>query len=313
MSWYNAGTFFLLFLDLHSIPQLREQFLSYLTVQRRLAKNTVHAYQSDLEHFESFLKKDAITTLQGITKQHIQHFFQDCHEHGISSRSNARRLAALRSFFSYLTMQGYLPANPVIEIDTPKLGKYLPKALNHEEITRLLTKPSALTPLNVRNWVMLHLLYATGLRVSELVNLPVAGCNTTNQHLRVTGKGNKERLVPFDNQTAEYLAEYLTTYRPHLLKNKVSNTLFLSNRGRAMTRTRFWQILRETALANGIHKELSPHMLRHSFATHLLAGGADLRSVQMMLGHSDIATTQIYTHVDTERLKMVHKRFHPRS
>lgn len=209
-------------------------------------------------------------------------------------------------------MQGYLPANPVIEIDAPKLGKSLPKALNHEEITRLLTRPSALTPLNVRNWVMLHLLYATGIRVSELVNLPVAGCNITNQHLRVTGKGNKERIVPFDTHTADYLGEYLTTYRPHLLKNKATNTLFLSNRGKAMTRNRFWQILRETALTNGISKELSPHMLRHSFATHLLAGGADLRSVQMMLGHSDIATTQIYTHVDAERLKTIHRRFHPR-
>ncbi|PIE59098.1 MAG: recombinase XerD [Desulfobulbus propionicus] len=300
------------FLNQHPFPILREQFLTYLTVQRRLALNTVTAYGSDLERFEFFLTSRSIANLQHIDKQSIQLFFQDCHKQGISSRSNARRLAALRAFFSYLTMQGYVTNNPLMEIDAPKLGKSLPKALHHEEIARLLTRPTVASPLNMRNWVMLHLLYATGLRVSELVNIPVAGCNMTNLHLRVTGKGNKERIVPFDNQTAEYLGEYISQYRPLLLKNKVNNTLFLSNRGKAMTRNRFWQILRETALKNGISKELSPHMLRHSFATHLLAGGADLRSVQMMLGHSDIATTQIYTHVDAERLKTIHQRFHPR-
>ena len=176
----------------------------------------------------------------------------------------------------------------------------------------MLAPPAKKTPLVLRNYAMLHLLYATGIRVSELVNLPVNGCSISSGHVRILGKGNKERMVPFHTAAGETIQDYLDRARSIILKNRPSPYLFVSNRGRAMTRNRFWQITREMATAAGISKKVSPHTLRHSFATHLLAGGADLRSVQMMLGHADIATTQIYTHVDTSRLKSIHQRFHPR-
>lgn len=175
-----------------------------------------------------------------------------------------------------------------------------------------MTLPAKKPPLILRNYAMLHLLYATGIRVSELVNLPVNGCSISSGHVRILGKGNKERMVPFHATAGEIIQDYLDGGRSVLLKNRPSPVLFVSNRGKAMSRNRFWQIIREMATAAGISKKVSPHTMRHSFATHLLAGGADLRSVQMMLGHADIATTQIYTHIDTSRLKSMHQRFHPR-
>jgi len=288
-------------------------FLRHLTIQRRLAKNTVAAYGADLRAFLRFLARPEPPLPDEVGKEEVQQFFQHCHQRRISARSNARRLAALRAFFLFLEKQGVLTANPLEEIDGPKTGRNLPKALTLAEVDTLLRPLASPTPLALRNAAMLHLLYASGLRVSELVTLPVSSCNLANGHLRVVGKGNKERVVPFSATAGERVREYLERGRPLLLKGRPSPMLFCSNRGGAMTRVRFWQIIRETALATGITKEISPHMLRHSFATHLLAGGADLRSVQMMLGHSDIATTQIYTHVDTDRLKKVHRRFHPRS
>lgn len=180
------------------------------------------------------------------------------------------------------------------------------------DVTALLQAPQQTPPLVLRNYAMLHLLYATGLRVSELVNIPVYNCSLAGNHVRVIGKGNKERMVPFAEVTGQRLTEYMEKGRPLILKGRSANPLFITNRGNAMTRNRFWQIIREIAQSAGIKKEVSPHMLRHSFATHLLAGGADLRAVQMMLGHADIATTQIYTQIDTSRLKSIHQRFHPR-
>ncbi|MGD9950195.1 MAG: site-specific tyrosine recombinase XerD [Desulfobulbus sp.] len=291
----------------HSL-ELLHRFLQYLTLQRRLAANTVAAYEADLR---SFLRYQHGTVVE-VTREQVQQYFHHCHTHQISARSNARRLAALRAFFQFLLQQGDLTINPLDDIDTPKIGQSLPKVLSETEVNALLQKPTAPTLLAMRNHVMLHLLYASGLRVSELVNLPITSCNLTTGHLRILGKGNKERIVPFSATAGEILREYLEQIRPILLKGKASPFLFCSNRGKAMTRHRFWQIIREVALTAGITKEISPHILRHSFATHLLAGGADLRSVQMMLGHTDISTTQIYTHVDTGRLKSIHRRFHPR-
>jgi len=211
-----------------------------------------------------------------------------------------------------LNSQGYVSNNPVADIDPPKIGRSLPNALSVAEVDSILALPEKITPLILRNYAMLHLLYATGIRVSELVNLPVNGCNVSSGHVRILGKGNKERLVPFNATAGEKVEDYLERGRPALLKNKPSPHLFVSNRGKAMTRNRFWQIIRELAVLGGITKKVSPHTMRHSFATHLLERGADLRSVQMMLGHSDIATTQIYTHIDTTRLKAIHRKFHPR-
>lgn len=288
--------------------ELLQRFLQYLTIQRRLAANTVAAYEADLRSFLRFQPGP----ISEVSREQVQQYFRACHQRRISARSNARRLAALRAFFQFLQQQGALGVNPLSDIDTPKIGQSLPKVLSESEVNALLQRPAVPTPLALRNHTMLHLLYASGLRVSELINLSFTSCNLTTGHLRILGKGNKERIVPFSATAGEVLREYLEQVRPMLLKGKASPLLFCSNRGKAMTRNRFWQIIREVALAAGITKEISPHVLRHSFATHLLAGGADLRSVQMMLGHTDIATTQIYTHVDTGRLKSIHRRFHPR-
>jgi integrase/recombinase XerD len=218
----------------------------------------------------------------------------------------------LNSFFSFLTRQGRIKRNPFGMVDLPKSGRLLPKALSLEEVNRLLEQSEVSSPLLVRNWTMLLLLYSTGLRVSELVSLPLAGCNLESGFLKVVGKGNKERLIPFGTTAGEAVAGYLESSRPEMLKGRRSSYLFITNRAKPMTRARFWQIVKEKAEAAGIRHPISPHMLRHSFATHLLANGADLRAVQMMLGHADIATTQIYTHIDQDRLKSIHRSFHPR-
>jgi integrase/recombinase XerD len=247
-----------------------------------------------------------------VTSEHLRGFFRHCHDRKISARSNGRRLAALRAFFGYLVREKVAVANPAVEIDAPKTGRSLPKALNLDDVDRLLTMPPQKTPLILRDYAMLYLLYATGMRVSELVGLPVSACSLISLHLRVRGKGDKERIVPFGEVAGTRLREYLELGRPAFLKKKASPFLFLSNRGTAMTRARFWQIINDLAAHAGIRQRISPHMLRHSFATHLLAGGADLRAVQMMLGHTDITTTQIYTKVESSRLKEAHRRFHPR-
>ncbi len=287
-------------------------FLQHLTVQKRLAKNTVSAYRSDLESFFRFVAHSQPLPPDRIDKEQIQQFFRSCHQRQISARSNARRLAALRAFFLFLHEQGTLAVNPIAEIEAPKIGRSLPKVLSIAEVDTLLHLPEITPPLMLRNYAMLYLLYASGLRVSELVSLPVNGCNLTSCHLRILGKGNKERVIPFSAAARALIKDYIERSRPLILKHNPSPLLFISNRGTSMTRNRFWQIIQEIALAAGISKGISPHMLRHSFATHLLAGGADLRSVQMMLGHTDISTTQIYTHVDFARLKSTHQRFHPR-
>jgi integrase/recombinase XerD len=294
------------------LPAILDLFLQYLIVERRLAENTIQSYHSDLSFFFIFLRQKKVKTISAIKTVHIQRFFQDCHQRGIGTRSNSRRLAALRAFFSFAVRRNLIKIDPVVHIDGPKFGQALPSALSISDVDTLLEMPKQKSPLVLRNHAMLHLLYATGIRVSELVALPTTGCNLISCHIRILGKGGKERMVPFNERTREKIEDYLQRARPLILKGRPSPVLFVSNRGKGMSRSRFWQIIKEWATAAGIDKKVSPHMLRHSFATHLLAGGADLRSVQMMLGHSDISTTQIYTHVDATRLKSIHQRFHPR-
>jgi integrase/recombinase XerD len=287
-------------------------FLQYLISERRLSENTVKAYSADIGFFFSFLQSRRKNDLQEIDSEIIRSFLERAQIKQISHRSNARRISALKTFFSFLAADGHVTHNPFVAIDLPRAGRTLPKALTIDEVTRLLMIPHIASPLVLRNYAMLCLLYSTGLRVSELVRLPIAGCNLTSCFVRVVGKGDKERLIPFGIPAKESLETYLQKARPLILKGKRSNFLFITARGKAMTRLRFWQILGDIAVAAGIKKNISPHMLRHSFATHLLVNGADLRSVQMMLGHSDIATTQIYTQIDQDRLKSIHKKFHPR-
>jgi len=289
-----------------------ESFLHYLISERRLAENTVKAYAADVDFFLNFLWRASISELDLVDIPVIHQFLEQARVHGIGHRSNARRISALRHFFSFLVRTDQVPRNPFAVIDLPKSGQILPKALSLTEVNKLLAPPAQTSPLACRDRAMLFLLYSTGLRVSELVGLPLAACNLAAGFVRVFGKGGKERLIPFGAQAREQIENYLRQGRPLILGGRRSNALFVTARGTAMTRLRFWQIVRRTAIAAGITKDISPHMLRHSFATHLLAHGADLRSVQMMLGHSDITTTQIYTHIDQDRLKSVHRKYHPR-
>ena len=289
-----------------------DQFLQYLTLERRLAANTVLAYQADLAAFLDFLRPSRLTQLAEIEISHLRAYLAHCHGMGISTRSNARRISALRAFFRFLLAEKLIAIDPCTILDLPKPGRPLPKVLTIPEINRLLAPPANGNSLALRNNAMLHLLYATGMRVSELVNLPLAGVNLMGGYVRVFGKGAKERLIPFGEAAREYLKIYSKDARPRILRKRTSDFLFVTGHGKPMTRLRFWQIVQQSARRQGINKKISPHVLRHSFATHLLEHGADLRSVQMMLGHADIATTQIYTHVDSNRLKSAHQKFHPR-
>ncbi len=286
-------------------------FIRYLTAQRCLAANTVSAYNADLKFLFISLPNSVKSPLK-IRQSHIRAYLQQGYDKGQSSRSNSRRLSAFRLFFRFLVAEKLLEIDPSQGISLPKIKKSLPHTLSVPEVSRLLAISASQAPLQLRNNAMLHLLYATGLRVSELVGISTAGVNLSCGYLRVLGKGSKERLIPFGAEAGKRIAGYLQSSRPQLLKGRISDYLFVTNRGTSMTRLRFWQIIREICRAKGINKKISPHMLRHAFATHLVENGADLRSVQMMLGHSDIATTQIYTHVDSKRLKTCHKKFHPR-
>lgn len=289
-----------------------EVYLHYLISEKRLSENSITAYSSDIRFFLKHLLSQKNESLDKVEIDHIHSFLEsEKDKKNTSNNTNSRRISSLRSFFHYLQREKIIAHNPLNHVDLPKKEKPLPKALSLTEVEQLLSlQPHG--PLEIRDEAMLYLLYSTGLRVSELVRLPLAACNMTAGFLRVFGKGNKERLIPFGEQAKEKIELYFKTGRPFLLKEKSSNYLFVTAWGNCMTRARFWQILKKRAQASGIGKEISPHMLRHSFATHLLSRGADLRSVQMMLGHADIATTQIYTHIDQDRLKKIHKTFHPR-
>ncbi|MFH1217823.1 MAG: site-specific tyrosine recombinase XerD [Pseudomonadota bacterium] len=290
----------------------QDLFLHYLAAEKRLADNTIRTYQSDLDSFLSFLSHKKIS-LQQITSQQIRDYFSHCRKKGISLRSNGRRLSTLRGYFRFLLAEHIISTDPTKIMELPKSARTLPENLSVAEIDRLLDGQAGQFPISLRNTAMLHLLYATGIRVSELVSLPLMAININAGFVRVLGKGSKERLIPFGEEARDKISRYLELGRGLLLNEKKSSALFVTGRGKPMTRIRFWQIIKETALRTGITKKISPHMLRHSFATHLLSRGADLRSVQLMLGHADIATTQIYTHVDADRLQEVHRKFHPRS
>ncbi|PHR27126.1 MAG: recombinase XerD [Desulfotalea sp.] len=295
------------------LATLHELYLHYIISERRLAENSIAAYSADIIFFLRYLISQNKRSLNTIDVAAIHGFLEYCRSvKSVSHRTNARRISALKSFFGFLLQEKHVSHNPFAVIDLPRSGQKLPQALSQTEVKSLLTPPNSQNPISTRDNTMLVLLYSTGLRVSELVTLPISACNMSAGFIRVIGKGNKERLIPFGQQAKEKIENYTKTARPFILKNKRSNYLFVTNRGSCMTRLRFWQIVKKTTIAAGIDKKISPHMLRHSFATHLLSHGADLRAVQMMLGHSDIATTQIYTHIDQERLKSIHKQFHPR-
>lgn len=284
-------------------------FLDVLWMERGLSQNTLDAYGADLNRFGRWLNGCG-KTLTTAHRHHVLDYLASLS--GAPPRSTARRLSALRRFYQYLVREQRLVEDPTARVQSPRLGRPLPGSLTESEVEALLQAPDVSAVLGVRDRTMLELLYATGLRVSELVGLSMGQVGLHQGVLRVIGKGNKERLVPFGEDAADWLTRYLRETRPAILGQRNSEAVFPTARGRAMTRQAFWYLVKRHAGRAGIRRALSPHTLRHAFATHLLNHGADLRVVQMLLGHSDISTTQIYTHVARERLKQLHARHHPR-
>ncbi len=298
---------------MHQLDFLADQYLNYLLVEKGLGKKTLDAYSRDLVRYFEFLKQESVEKVSEHDTAFILKHLIDMQAAGLGARSRARHLVAIRGFYRFLVQEKVIRTDPSRTIDLPKSGLKLPEVLSAEEINRLLETPGTDTPLGLRNTAMLELLYASGLRVSELIGLKILDINLEAGFVRVFGKGSKERIVPMGSGAMNALQKYLEKGRPKLLKaDTTSPYLFVARAGKPMTRQGFWKLLRKYALEAGLKKKVSPHSLRHSFASHLLEGGADLRAVQVMLGHVDITTTQIYTHVAMERLREIHDKFHPR-
>lgn len=294
------------------IPAVINAFIDALWMERGLAENTLAAYRSDLKAFSLWLAERGVNDPVQASRADVMEYLGSRVAAGASRRSSARLLSTLRRFYRYQVRQGMISEDPTARVEAPKPDRPLPGALSEAEVERLLAAPDADTPIGQRDRCMLEVLYATGLRVSELVGLRLDQLNTRQGVVRVTGKGGKERLVPLGEAALAALEEYLVAMRPALAKGRVVDAVFLTARGEGMTRQAFWYRIRHYAEAAGIKAHLSPHTLRHSFATHLLNHGADLRVVQLLLGHSDLSTTQVYTHVARARLKALHAEHHPR-
>ena len=290
---------------------LVERFLDALWLERGLSENTLSAYRSDLLGLSLWLQQQE-TSLLGASRADLLGYLQQRVEQGAKPRSSARLLSSTRRFYRYLVRERVLSEDPSARIDAPKLGRALPKSLTEDEVESLLNAPDTSSQLGMRDRAMLEVLYASGLRVSELVGLTLPQLNLQQGLVKVIGKGNKERLVPLGEEALAWVERYLREARALLLGAVQSDVLFPSRRGSAMTRQAFWQLIKRYAVLANISKPLSPHTLRHAFATHLLNHGADLRVVQLLLGHSSLSTTQIYTHVARERLKNLHAQHHPR-
>jgi len=288
------------------------EFLNYIRIEKGLAKNTIDAYGRDLRCFLEFANLHSLQA-RDVTRSHIIDFLASLYHRGLDSRSVARYLVSLRHFFRFCLLENYIQEDPALTIESPKFRHSLPDFLSVEEVDRLLAKPDVSTALGLRDKAMIELLYSTGLRVSELCGVRIADLQMDVGCLRCVGKGNKERLVPVGQRAVAAIDDYLRRARPEFLGDHFSPYLFLNRRAGPIDRVAFWKTLQAYGRRAGLRKSLAPHMLRHSFATHLLDRGADLRAVQMMLGHSDISTTQIYTHVVEERLKQVYKAHHPRA
>ena len=287
------------------------RFLDAVWMERGLSTNTLAAYRADLTALARWLNERQ-TPIMRTTRADLQDFIAYRVHAGARPRSTARQLSSFRRFFRYLMREGAIKDDPTAQIAMPKIGRSLPKSLTEEEVESLLGAPVVSDPLGNRDRTMLEVLYATGLRVSELVNLRHGQVNTTQGVIRILGKGNRERLIPLGEEAMRWLKDFATGSRGEILLERQTDYLFPTRRGDRMTRQAFWHIIKRYARKAGINKELSPHTLRHAFATHLLNHGADLRVVQMLLGHSDLSTTQIYTHVARERLKELHSAHHPR-
>ncbi|MEA3417487.1 MAG: site-specific tyrosine recombinase XerD [Thermodesulfobacteriota bacterium] len=294
------------------LDNLVDQYINYLLVEKGLSDNTIESYSSDLAIYLEFLKKNRIKNISGADTAVILKHLIDLRSSGLGAKSRTRHLIVLRGFYRFLTQEKIIKQDPSRIIDLPKGGMKLPDVLSVEEVKKLIDICDTKKPKGIRDAAMIELLYAAGLRVSELVNVKLQNVNMEACFVRVFGKGSKERIVPIGLYAKEKINYYIKSSRPLLLKNMVSQYLFVARAGKPMTRQGFWKQLKKYGQMAGIKKRLTPHSLRHSFATHLLEGGADLRAVQIMLGHVDISTTQIYTHVAKKRLKEIHEKYHPR-
>lgn len=290
-----------------------QDFLHFLLVERRLSVNTISAYERDLKAYVLYLTRENIHSLQHVSRVHVLNYLTYLREQKLAASTLARTLSTLRSFHQFLLREEAVTADATRDIATPTIERRLPKILSEQEVERLLSAPSTNTPLGLRNKAMLEVLYATGVRVSELMNINLNDLHLTESFIQTVGKGKKERLIPIGKMASEAIMNYLRNGRVKLVKAKKTDALFVNRLGDRLTRQGFWKIIKQLAVKVNIKKEITPHTIRHSFATHLLENGADLRVVQEMLGHADISTTQIYTHVSRRRLKDVYTQFHPRA
>lgn len=294
------------------MKELIKEFLDYLSVERGLSKNTIESYGRDLEKYAAFLKSETINSLDNVKRQDIQDFLMRLKEKGLNASSIARNLVAIKIFHRYLLNQRYIKEDVTSVLETPKLWKTLPDVLDLNEVEAILARPNIRNKQGLRDKAMLELMYATGMRVSELVNLKLNDLNLDVGFVKCIGKGQKERIIPVGRKAKEALKKYLEKARPKFLKRGEANALFLTRLGRSMSRQSFWLMIKHYVRDARIKKKVTPHTLRHSFATHLLQRGADLRIIQELLGHASISTTQIYTHINKERLKQIHQKYHPR-
>lgn len=296
-----------------------DNFLNYLTVEKGFSENTVAAYHNDLYQLASFVEEEAIKrdftpSWASFGRQGVLSYLLNLKERGYAASTVARKVAAAKSFSNFMVAEGNIKDNPMLNVTSPRVGKSLPKPISISQVRRLLEQPTKLSTLEAkRDRAILELLYASGMRVSELVSLNLGDIDIDDGSVRCFGKGHKERLIPIAPRAALTVKEYLQEARPHLSHNDAEQALFLNRRGARLTRQGLWQILKGYAKSAELDKEITPHTLRHSFATHMLSGGADLRSVQELLGHANISTTQVYTHLTTEHVRRTYEKSHPRA
>lgn len=293
---------------MNNTQKILDDFISYITIEKGLSKNTALAYKSDLNKFLAFAKAKNIQ-IEDFQHHDITDFLWEIKTEGLKPRSIYRMMESIRQFYKFLNSEDFVKTNPTMYLAAPKIPEILPGLLSFDEVTTLLNSVNSQDEMSVRNRAMLELLYATGLRVSELINLKFSNINLEEGFLKVLGKGSKERIIPFGNKAKEFIQIYIRKRKP---RSDEEDSIFISRLGRKISRVEFWRQLKNIAKKAGISKNITPHTLRHSFASHLLSGGADIRFVQEMLGHSSISTTQIYTHLDNNKLRQQHKKFHPR-
>lgn len=295
------------------MDKLLDVYIEYMQVEKGLSKNTLEGYRRDTARLIDYLRDKKIRHIQDVRKDTLAAYVFYLKKQELSPASIARRISSLKGFFRFLCLEDYIEDDPSLNLESPKLAKKLPRVLSEKEISSLLEKKDISKPMELRDKAILELLYASGMRVSELANLNYHQVDLDLAFVRCIGKGNKERIIPLGSAAVQAVREYLKVIRPRLLKKVSEEALFLNHHGQRMTRQGIWKIIKKQALLTGVNRAITPHTMRHSFATHLLANGADLRSVQELLGHSDISTTQIYTHLTKKKLREIYEKTHPRA